>query len=351
MIPSHILKSTVDGIKKITGKEIAVYDPEGTLLAASSPDSPPVIAGLTRNPIESAGQSDTHGMTEEENSEYTVVVSGDDDDNTFRKFCTFHIQALMTAYKERSDRNNFIKNVLLDNLLPADIYSHAKKLNIENNVRRVAYLIETTADTGAAKILRGIFPDRQRDFIIDPDETSIILIKELSERDGSDEIEQLARVIVDTLSSEAMSRVYAAIGTAVTDLKDVPASLKDARLAREVGKIFESEKQIVNYEKLGIGRLIYQLPLPLCRVFTNEMLQGFNLSDIDEDMFITIRKFFENDLNVSKTADKLFIHRNTLVYRLDKLQALTGLDLRKFTDAITFKITLMVNNYMEYGRN
>jgi carbohydrate diacid regulator len=283
--------------------------------------------------------------------EYILIVRGDDED-AFRvgKLATFHVGALMMAYKERFDRDNFIKNLLLDNLLLVDIYSRAKKLRIENSVRRVVYLIETNVDTdmSAVEILRSIFPDKQNDFVTAVDETSIILVKELGERDGTEEIEQMARIIVDTLSTEAMSRVYVAVSTVVNDLKNVSNSFKEARLAQEVGKIFETEKQIVNYERLGIGRLIYQLPLPLCRIFVNEMLQGFNIDDIDDEMLTTVTKFFENDLNVSETSRDLFIHRNTLVYRLDKLQKITNLDLRKFTDAITFKITLMVNRYMQY---
>jgi carbohydrate diacid regulator len=283
--------------------------------------------------------------------EYILVVHGDDED-TFRvgKLAAFHIQALMMAYKERFDRDNFIKNLLLDNLLIVDIYSRAKKLRIENGVRRVVYYIETAvdADLGALEVLRGIFPDRQKDFITAVDENNIILVKELLDHDNEGEIEQIAHTIADTLSTEAMSRVNVAIGAPVSDLKNVSSSFKEARLAQEVGKIFEVEKQIVNYERLGIGRLIYQLPLPLCDIFINEMLQGFSIDDIDEEMFATVTKFFENDLNVSETSRELFIHRNTLVYRLDKLQKLTRLDLRKFTDAITFKITLMVNRYMQY---
>jgi carbohydrate diacid regulator len=256
----------------------------------------------------------------------------------------------MLAYKERFDRDNFIKNLLLDNLLLVDIYSRAKKLRLENTVRRVVYLIHTEIDTdmNAVEIVRGIFPDKHKDFVTAVDENSIILVKELHERDTGLDIEKIAKNIVDTLSTEHMARVFVSIGAVVTDLKNVSSSFKEARLAQEVGKIFEADKQIVNYEHLGIGRLIYQLPLPLCRIFINEMLQGFSIDDIDEEMFTTVTKFFENDLNVSETARELYIHRNTLVYRLDKLQKLTRLDLRKFSDAITFKITLMVNKYMQY---
>ena len=357
MISNQILQTTVDGLKNIARKDITVIDREGKLSASTETESNQALLSFVDSVLQSPAENQLiqgnqyfkvmdNGITE-----YVLVVRGDDED-AFRlgKLAAFHIQALMMAYKERFDRDNFIKNLLLDNLLLVDIYSRAKKLRIENSVRRVVYLIETSVDTdmSAVEILRGIFPDRQKDFVTAVDESSIILVKELNERDSTDEIELIAHTIVDTLSSEAMSRVYVAIGAVVSDLKNVSSSFKEARLAQEVGKIFEADKQIVNYERLGIGRLIYQLPLPLCRIFINEMLQGFSIEDIDEEMFTTVSKFFENDLNVSETSRELFIHRNTLVYRLDKLQKMTRLDLRKFTDAITFKITLMVNRYMQY---
>jgi carbohydrate diacid regulator len=357
VISNQILQSTVDGLKNITRREIMIIDREGTLIAATEPDansaSLTFISSVIQSPAENQLIQGSQYFKVLDNgiTEYILIVRGDDED-AFRvgKLAAFHIQALMMAYKERFDRDNFIKNLLLDNLLLVDIYSRAKKLRIENGVRRVVYLIETAVDSdmSSVEILRGIFPDRQKDFVTAVDETSIILVKELHDRDTTNEIEQVARTIVDTLSTEAMNRVYVAIGAVVSDLKNVSSSFKEARLAQEVGKIFEAEKQIVNYERLGIGRLIYQLPLPLCRIFINEMLQGFHIDDIDEEMFTTVTKFFENDLNVSETSRELFIHRNTLVYRLDKLEKMTRLDLRKFTDAITFKITLMVNRYMQY---
>jgi carbohydrate diacid regulator len=357
MITNQILQSAVDGLKMITRKDITVIEREGKVVATTEGTMQRELAALVDNFINSQAENQLiqgnqyfkvidNGITE-----YVLLVSGEDED-TYRtgKVAAFHIQSLMLAYKERFDRDNFIKNLLLDNLLLVDIYSRAKKLRLESNVRRVVYLISTEIDTdmAAVEVVRGIFPDKHKDFVTAVDENSIILVKELTDRDGEPEVERIAHNIVDTLTSETMAKVYVSIGAVVTDLKNVSSSFKEARLAQEVGKIFEADKQIVNYEHLGIGRLIYQLPLPMCRIFINEMLQGFSIEDIDEEMFATVTKFFENDLNVSETARELYIHRNTLVYRLDKLQKLTRLDLRKFSDAITFKITLMVNKCMQY---
>ena len=357
MITNQILQGAVDGLKMIARKDITVTDREGKVAASTEMNMHHGLAALVDSFINSPAENQLiqgnqyfkvidNGITE-----YVVLIHGEDED-TYRmgKVAAFHIQSLMMAYKERFDRDNFIKNLLLDNLLLVDIYSRAKKLRLENTVRRVVFLINTTIDTdmGAVEIVRGIFPDKHRDFVTAVDENSIILVKELNDRDTTADIETIARNILDTLTTENMSKVFVSIGAVVTDLKNVSSSFKEARLAQEGGKIFEADKQIVNYEHLGIGRLIYQLPLPLCRIFINEMLQGFSIDDIDEEMFMTVTKFFENDLNVSETARELYIHRNKLVYRLDKLQKLTRLDLRKFSDAITFKITLMVNKYMQY---
>ena len=141
---------------------------------------------------------------------------------------------------------------------------------------------------------------------------------------------------------------HVALGTIVGEIKEVSRSYKEARMALDVGKIFFDEKDVIAYSSLGIGRLIYQLPIPLCKMFIREIFDGRSPDDFDEETLTTINKFFENSLNVSETSRQLYIHRNTLVYRLDKLQKSTGLDLRVFEDAITFKIALMVVKYMNY---
>ena len=357
MITNQILQATMEGFKSIARKDITIADREGKLAASTLINGVQEVIDYVGSVLQSPAENQLiHGnqyfkVLDNGMPEYVLIVNGEDDDS-FRlgKLATFQVQSLMAAYKERFDRDNFVKNLLLDNLLLVDIYSRAKQLRIESGVKRVVFLIETMvdADMSSLEIVRSLFPERQRDFVTAVDEKSIILVKELTERDTPKEISNIANMIVDTLTSEAMSQAYVAVGGVVNDLKDVSSSFKEARLAQEVGRIFEMEKEIVNYDQLGIGRLIYQLPLPLCRMFIKEMLQGFSIEDIDEEMFTTVTKFFENDLNVSETSRELFIHRNTLVYRLDKLEKMTKLDLRKFTDAITFKITLMVNRYLQY---
>ena len=269
------------------------------------------------------------------------------------KMTVFQIQNLIVAYKERYDKDNFIKNLLLDNLLLVDIYNLAKKLHIEAEVRRIVFLIETQQekDTNALETVRSLFAGKSRDFITAVDERNIILVKELKQNEDYEHMMKTAKVLLDTLNTEAMTRVNIAIGTIVNEIKDVSRSYKEAKMALEVGKIFYSDRNVVAYSNLGIGRLVYQLPLPMCKVFIREIFDGKSLEDFDEETIVTINKFFENNLNVSETSRQLYIHRNTLVYRLDKLQKMTNLDLRTFEDAITFKMALMVVKYMKYIEN
>ena len=266
------------------------------------------------------------------------------------KIATFQIQNLLVAYKERFDKDNFIKNLLLDNLLLVDIYNRAKKLHIETEVRRVVFIVETNREKDGNDLekIRSLFGGKSKDFVTAVDEKNIIVVKELGEHESYDDLNKTAEVIINLFRGDADSNVHIAYGTVVNELKDVSRSYKEARMALDVGKIFFEEKNVIAYSQLGIGRLIYQLPIPLCKMFIKEIFDGKSPDEFDEEMLTTINKFFENSLNVSETSRQLYIHRNTLVYRLDKLQKSTGLDLRVFEDAITFKIALMVVKYMRY---
>ena len=290
-------------------------------------------------------------MFDDHQLEYVLLAKGGSEDvYMVGKIATFQIQNLLVAYKERFDKDNFIKNLLLDNLLLVDIYNRAKKLHIETNVRRIVFIIETKheKDSNALETVRSLFAGKSKDFITAVDEKNIIIVKELKANETYEDMDKTAHVILDMLNTEAMSKVHVAYGTIVNEIKEVSRSYKEAKMALDVGKIFYSDKNVAAYSNLGIGRLIYQLPLPLCRMFIKEIFDGRSPDDFDEETLTTINKFFENSLNVSETSRQLYIHRNTLVYRLDKLQKSTGLDLRVFEDAITFKIALMVVKYMKY---
>ena len=318
MISNQILQSTIDGLKNIIRRELSVAEREGKIVATTEESMVNTVIESADIFIQSPAENQLvqgyqyFKVFDNGSPEYIVMIKGEDEE-AYRigKITAFQIQNLLVAYKERFDGDNFIKNLLLDNLLLVDIYSRAKKLRIENNVPRVVFLIETEIDKefNVVEIVRSIFPTKQKDFVTAVDEKSIILVKELKEKDSKEEIDQISKHIYDTLSAEAMTSVYVAIGTVVNDLKNVSASYKEAKMALEVGKIFEENKKIVNYEQLGIGRLIYQLPAPLCKMFINEVLHGLSMDQFDEETLTTVNKFFENNLNVSETSRQLYIHR------------------------------------------
>ena len=355
MISNQILQSTIEGIKSISRVELCVADVDGKEIVSTSPmgDFVKAVGEFALSPADS---QEIQGkqyfkIYDEQQLEYILIVSGVGEDvYTVGKMATFHIQSLLVAYKERFDKDNFIKNLLLDNLLLVDIYSRAKKLHIQAEVRRVAMIVEAENDkeNNVLEIIRTNMNAGNKDFITAVDENNVIVVKDLSEGDSVKDIEKAAKNIIATLEKDGLKNVRVAYGTIVNEIKEVSRSYKEAKMALDVGKIFFDERNIIAYSELGIGRLIYQLPIPLCKMFIKEIFDGKSPDDFDEETLTTIHKFFENSLNVSETSRQLFIHRNTLVYRLDKLQKTTGLDLRVFEDAITFKIALMVVKYMKY---
>ncbi|MBQ3783018.1 MAG: helix-turn-helix domain-containing protein [Lachnospiraceae bacterium] len=356
MISNQILQSTIEGLKGITRIDICIMDTEGKPLASTFNDAEEYEEAVLTFVDSPADSQVLQGyqffkVFDENQLEYVILVKGDSDDvYMIGKIASFQIQNLLVAYKERYDKDNFIKNLLLDNLLLVDIYNRAKKLHIETDVRRVVFLIETKTekDSNALETVRGLFTGKSQDFITAVDEKNIILVKEVRENESYEDMDKTAKMILDMLNTEAMEKVQIAYGTVVNEIKDVSRSYKEAKMALDVGKIFYAERDIVAYGNLGIGRLIYQLPMPLCKMFIKEIFDSKSPDDFDEETLATINKFFENSLNVSETSRQLYIHRNTLVYRLDKLQKSTNLDLRVFEDAITFKIALMVVKYMKY---
>ena len=356
MISNQILQNTIEGLKSITRIDLCIMDTDGKVLASTfsgAEGHEEAVCSFVDSPADSQVVSGYQFFKVYDDSrlEYVLIVNGGSEDvYMIGKIAAFQIQNLLVAYKERFDKDNFIKNLLLDNLLLVDIYNRAKKLHIETDVRRIVFNIETKheKDKGALETVRTLFATKTKDFITAVDEKNIIIVKEVKPNESYKELEQTAYVVLDTLNTEAMSKVHIAYGTIVNSIKEVSRSYKEAKMALDVGKIFYSDRNVVAYSNLGIGRLIYQLPIPLCKMFIKEIFGGKSPDDFDEETLSTINKFFENSLNVSETSRQLFIHRNTLVYRLDKIQKSTGLDLRIFEDAITFKIALMVVKYMKY---
>ncbi|MCH5202560.1 MAG: helix-turn-helix domain-containing protein [Oscillospiraceae bacterium] len=281
--------------------------------------------------------------------EYAVFVSGADEiAQRYAGLLAVSLNSIKQYYDEKYDRSNFIKSVILDNILPGDIYLKARELHFNSDVPRVVMLIRISSKTEISTfdVLQNLFPDKSKDFIININETEIALVKALKPGIEDKDLEKLAGSIADTLSSEFYTHCNIGIGTIVMGIKDLAHSFKEAQVALEVGKVFDTERTIVSYDNLGIARLVYQLPTTLCEMFLKEVFKRGSIDSLDQETLFTIQKFFENNLNVSETSRKLFVHRNTLVYRLEKIKKLTGLDLREFEDAIVFKVALMVKKYL-----
>ena len=356
MISSQILQSTIDELHSITRINFSIMDAEGNEVASTISTEEfdkHAVVQFASSPADSQVIQNAYffKVFDDKKLEFVLISKGSADDAyMLGRVAVSQIQNLIIAYRERFDKNNFIQNLLLDNMLMIDIYNRAKKLHIETEVRRIVYVIETKyeKDNTAMEIVKSLFNNRAKDFITAIDEKSIILVQELREQDGYEEVEQTAKMLRDMLNSEAMSTVKISYGTIVKEIRQVSRSYKEAKMALDVGKIFYMEKSIIAYSTLGIGRLIYQLPIPLCQMFMKEVFTETTPDSFDEETLTTINKFFENNLNVSETARQLYFHRNTLVYRLEKLQKSSGLDIRVFDDALTFKIAMMVVNYMKY---
>ncbi len=344
----HQMKDTVDCV-------IGVIDETAAIIACSE------LSKIgTTNEFVSFDMNDSHELFVRDGYTYkpfgnrikpdfAVFVEGVDEMAAkFANILAISLSSLKQYYDEKYDRNNFIKNVVLDNVLPADILVKARELHFSAEVSRVVLLIRilSTNDVSAYDVIQNLFPDKNKDFVFNISESDIVLVKEVHENIETSDLEKLAKSISDTLSSEFYTRVNVGIGTVIEGVSDLASSFKEAQIALEVGKVFDTEKTIVSYENLGIARLIYHLPTTLCETFLREVFKKGSIDSLDHETLFTIQKFFENNLNVSETSRKLFVHRNTLVYRLEKIKKLTGLDLREFDHAIIFKIALMVKKYL-----
>ncbi len=363
MISAQILQSTIDGLKGITRTEFCICDTEGKVLVSTFTLDPTqeassmnTIAYFATSPAESQTISGYHffKIFDEHQLEYILIVQGNHDAAyTMGKVAAYQIEGLLVAYKERFDKDNFIKNLLLDNMLRVDTLNRAKKLHIDNISKRVVYIVETAVerDIKALEAIREFYASSSTDFVTAVDESSIILVKDVESESRLWHLDSVGERIIEVLEDAGIKGTRVAFGTVVGELKDVSKSYKEASMALSVGKTFYPDDKLIAYSKLGIGRLIFMLPPNLCHVFISEIFEGRNPDDFDEETITTINKFFENSLNVSETSRQLYIHRNTLVYRLDKIQKTTNLDLRVFEDAITFKLALMVVKYLKFLEN
>ena len=318
----RIFQNVVLQLKENTDRTVGVIDGEGIVIACSElamigqrwAEHVPAINAAGGAIVTSEGKTFKALNGWGTQFDYAAFAFGDNEiSKTVCAMATVALNAAKSYYEEKHDRGSFIKDIISDNIMLGDIYVRAKELRV-------------TAD-----VPRGVF---------------VVRTLKKGEGSGIKELNKIASSIEEALRAGGEPTVVVGIGTVATHLRDLAKSYKEAQIAIEVGKVFDTEKYVINYENLGIGRLIYQLPTTLCEMFLQEVFKKNPIDALDKETLFTIHKFFENNLNVSETARKLFVHRNTLVYRLEKIKKLTGLDLREFDDAITFKVALMVKKYL-----
>lgn len=282
---------------------------------------------------------------------YILIVWGSGEStSTIGELAVCQIRSLIEAYSEKNDKNAFMQKLLLGSYSEVETFNRAKKLHISSSCQRAVFLVETrqAGDEHALTMIRNIFSARTHDFITSVDDRGIIIVRELVSTETYENLEATAHMLVDMLGAEAMTQAWVAYSNVANGLRDLANAYKEARMALEIGKIFYSERNVFGYRKLGIGRLIYQLPEEVCEMFIEEIFDGESLDVIDGETLNIIRTFFENNLNLSETSRQLYVHRNTLVYRFEKIQKRFGLDLRSFEDALTFKIAMLVSGYLRY---
>lgn len=353
---NRLFQGVVHQMKDVVGRMIGVVDETGTIVSCTELGRiGDVLTSGVAEAFSSSSSITVNGYTYRSfgspiQPEYTVFVEGNDSlAEKYASILAVSLASIKQYYDEKYDRGNFIKNVMLDNILPGDIYLKARELHFNNDAVRVVFLIRLAEPCEASvfDMIQSLFPDKTKDFVININENDLAIIKDIATSVEVKDLEKLARSVVDSLGSDVSGRAVVGIGTQVKGVKDLARSFKEAQVALEVGKVFDTEKVIVSYENLGIARLIYQLPSTLCEMFLKEVFKRGSIESLDHETLFTIQKFFENNLNVSETSRKLFVHRNTLVYRLEKIRKLTGLDLREFDDAIVFKVALMVKKYLD----
>lgn len=357
MLSNHRIQLTLEEMKEISRIDMALYNERGKLLAATfdqREDLEAAVVNFSDSMAESQMLAGSHFfkvLVEDEVNYILLVKSSTEEAYMVGKLAVCQIRNLAEAYREQFDRNNFMQNILLGNMLVVDMYNKARKFHIEQTERVVFVIeIEGKKDANIMELVRSMFGASTKDFITEVDEQNIIIVKDVRGLKEEEDLEQIAKVMRDNLQTEAMVRVRVGYGNRVVNLQDISKSYQEAKMAIEVGKIFYVEKETISYSRLGIGRLIYQIPMSLCEMFIKEVF-GDEIPDVfTEENVVTIQKFFENNLNISETARQLFVHRNTLVYRLERLEKAIGLDIRKFEDAMTFKIAIMVLSHMSYQK-
>jgi len=354
MISGKILQSCIDDAYEITQIHFCLLEPDNEAPVAATYEakelSPEVTASFAVSEASTQAIENGYLFKVRRDTQPSLILAAFGPENEsymIGQLVAKQLEALTKAYQKRYDKNHFIQSLLLGELQTADALAQAQKLHIRTETSRIVYLIETKyeKDELALETIRQLFGQSSSNFITSVDENYIVLLKEVSKKETPEQLHQTAWTLVDMLNTEAMTQARVAYGSIVSHLKDVPTAYQEAKAALEIGRSFYPERAVLSYQFLGVGRLIYELPPELCDSFLDEILNSATDDILDENTLLLVQKLFNNNLNISETARQLYIHRNTLVYQLEKIHKATGLDVRSFEDALTFRIALMIRNY------
>ena len=359
---SRVFQSIVEQLSEAAKKTVGVLDVDGVIISAGDtsmiggrcPAAANAVAASPETMVTADGKCVMALKGWNATFGFSAFVCGTDaESETLCRMAQVALSSTKTYYEEKHDKGTFVKNIITDNILPGDIYIRAKELHFQTELPRAVFLVRQRgrADVAVVELLQELYAENQQDFVINVNESDIAVVRQVPANTTGEELTLMAKAIEDRLKTELFARTIIGIGTISEHLRELADSYKEAQVAIEVGKVFDTEKTVINYESLGIGRLIYQLPTTLCEIFLSEVFKKNSIESLDQETLFTINMFFENSLNVSETSRKLFVHRNTLVYRLEKIKKLTGLDLREFDDAIIFKVALMVKKYLASREN
>ncbi len=355
----QLLKRILKEWAEISGLDFCLFNANGELYLPPETHTPPERDNIQEFMEQDACAKATaslhyYKVIQGNDLLYVLVVWGNGTQaHTIGELAVCQIQSLLEATKEKLDKNTYMQNVLLGNYAPVDLHNRAKRLRISPNTPRAIFVVSTkhSQDEHIFTMIQNMFSARTGNFITSIQEGVIILIKELRLGETFDSLEKTALTLVDMINAEAMTSAWVAYGNIAPDLASLPNAYREALIALEVGKIFYPAQNTFGYKHLGIGHLIYQLPEDICEMFIEETFKGESISSIDDETLNIINTFFENNLNLSETSRQLYLHRNTLVYRIEKLEKRFGLDIRTFEDAMTFKLAMMVCNYMNHRKN
>lgn len=352
---NRLYQTVIYQMKEVIGRALGIIDENGIVIACSELGK----IGESRQRIREElaysadivtfeGYTYRYVSTQQKGDTIVFVEGVDQEAAKLVGILAVSIGNIKSIYDEKYDKGSFIKNIILDNILPNDIYVKSNELHFSNEELRAVFVVKFQGVTELPphEIIESLVEDKTRNYVINISEQDIVIVKEVSDSDTQEELVSYAEKLIDLAFAKYGAKILVGISSVVEKLKDLARAYKEARIALEVGKVFDIERPVMSYENLGIGRLIYQLPTTLCEIFLGEVFKKGSLESLDRETLVTVQSFFENNLNVSETSRKLFVHRNTLVYRLEKIRKLTGLDLREFDHAVTFKVALMVKKYL-----